>query len=232
MAPKTIIEIDGLSKKFKSKTVLKNLSLNISEGEIFGLIGPNGSGKTTLINILLGLISPDQGSIKIFGKKLDSNLSLIHSQINTVSAYNHLQDQVGIMDNLITYARLYNVKKSQIIIEELLNFFELKKYAQENRNIATLSSGEHAKLLFCKSLINQPKILFLDEPTASLDPIAAKKIRCLILDIYHKTKSTILLVSHNLDEVKSLCNRVALIKNGEIVKIVDNTKTESLIKLY
>jgi ABC-2 type transport system ATP-binding protein len=229
---KPIIEIKNLTKKFKGKLILDNINLKIYPGEIFGLLGPNGCGKTTLIHLLLGTIEPDEGEIKIFGKDLQKNLSEIHQKVNFASAYSHLQEQITIMENLRTFAGLYGVQNSKEKLNQLIKFFCLEKLVQQSAKTMNFSSGENTRLLLCKALINDPQILFLDEPTASLDPGIAKKVQDLILKVHRQRKLTIFYTSHNLVEVKKLCSRVGFLKKGRFVEIVPVKELKKLIKFY
>lgn len=229
---KPIIEIKNLTKKFKDRIVLDNINLKINKGEIFCLLGPNGSGKTVLIQTLLGTIEPNEGKIKIFGKDLQKNLSWIHSKVNLASNNSRLQEQITIMENLLTFSGLYGVKNPKEKIEELIHFFGLEKYVKRKTKVINLSSGENTRLLLCKALINDPEILFLDEPTASLDPGMAKKVQDLILKIHGQKQTTIFCSSHNLQEVQRLGNRVGFLKNGKLIKVVPLKDLKKLIGLY
>jgi len=229
---KPIIEIQNLTKRFKNKTVFNNINLKVYSGEIFGLLGPNGSGKTTLIQALLGTIKPSKGTIKIFDKNLEKSLSWIHSKINSASAYSNLQKQLTIMENLLTFAGLYGIENPKQKINQLIKFFDLKNYVNQKTKVINLSSGENTRLLLCKALINDPKILFLDEPTASLDPNIARKVQNLILKVHKQRSLTIFYTSHNLAEIKRLCTRIAFLKKGKIIKIGPTTALKKLAKLY
>jgi ABC-2 type transport system ATP-binding protein len=232
MQNKSIIVVQKICKSFKSKVILHNISLSVNEGEIFGIMGPNGSGKTALINTLLGLMAPDTGSINIFGKPLYQNLSYIHNRVNAASTYYRLQDEISIMDNLQTYANLYAVPNPKTKIYSLLKMLDLETFVEQDRKISTLSSGENTRLIFCKALLNSPKILFLDEPTASLDPLSARHIRQIIANTHRHLNTTIVMASHDLDEITSLCTRVCFLKNGMITTTTDGKKAKFLIHLY
>jgi len=229
---KIIIEVKGVSKKIRDNTILDNINLQIFEGEIFGLLGPNGSGKTILIQTILGTVEPDCGIIQLFNKKLKSNLSYIRKSINFASAYSTLQEQLTIMDNLRTFAGLYEINKPLTKINELVSFFGLEKKVKEKAKVLSLSSGENTRLLLCKALINNPKILFLDEPTASLDPYIALQLQKLIKKIHKKNKMTVVYASHNMSEVKNLCNRIAFLKKGKTVRIVNKNQLPEIYGLY
>jgi len=232
MNKKVVIEVNRLRKKFKSRVVLNNINLKVYQGEVFGLLGPNGSGKSVLIQTLLGIVEPDSGRIKILGKDLKKNSSAIHQEVNLASAYSNLQVQFNIIDNLKTFAALYGIKDPMQKITQLVAFFGLDKLAKQNSKSINLSSGENTRLLLCKALINDPKILFLDEPNASLDPLMTKKVQNLILKFRKNKSMTIFYSSHDLAEVKRICTRICFIKNGKILKITDVKNLKSFIKLY
>lgn len=231
-----IIEIKNLKKRFDGCVVISNLNLEIYQGEFFGLLGPNGAGKTVLINLLLGMVLPDKGKIKIFGRGLEKNLSFIHQHINFSSTYGQLQGQATIYENLLTFSRLYGVKKEEQKIKEVLEFFELGKLIKRKMKVWMLSSGEMTRLMLAKALLNDPKILFLDEPTANLDPLMTEKVQNYIFQLHRQKKMTIFYTSHNLEEVKKLCDRIAFLKNGKICALFDNRKRnldlKKILKLY
>jgi len=229
---KPIIEVSNLTKKFKGEVILDEINFKLYKGEIFGLLGPNGSGKTVFIQTLLGMIEPNIGRIKIFGLDLKKNLSTIHGRVNLASAYSRLQEQITIMDNLLTFAGLYGVGKPKERINQLVEFFGLGKHMKQKKKVFYLSSGENTRLLLCKALINDPEILFLDEPTASLDPSMAKSVQDLILRIHRQRKITIFYASHNLAEVKRLCKRIGFMKDGKLIEAVSVKKLNKLTKLY
>lgn len=231
-----VIEIKNLTKKFDNKIVIGNLDLKVYKGEFFGLLGPNGAGKTVLINLLLGMILADWGKIKVFGKDLQENLNKIRQKINFSSTYSQLQGHATIYENLLTFSRLYGVKNPEKKIKEVLEFFELEDYVKRGVKIWVLSSGELTKVMLAKALLNNPEILFLDEPTANLDPIITQKVQEHILKLHRLKKVTIFYTSHNLQEVRRLCTRIAFLKKGRILKIIDNKKKnlnlKKLMKLY
>jgi len=235
MKKNPIIKITHLSKKIKKKIVLDNISLEILSGEVIGLIGPNGAGKTMLINTLLGLITPDFGTISFFGKEIQHNLSYIHQRTNLASGYSRLQEQLTVMQNLALFAGLYSTPHPQKKIKQLLHFFQLEKYINSQTKVMFLSSGEQTRLIICKSLLNDPDILFLDEPTASLDPLMKKIVIHYIYKLSKNNKKTIIFASHDLSEVKYLCDKVIFIKNGKITKIIitkNKMQKENLSKFY
>ena len=219
------IEIKNISKKFNDTHAVRNLSFTIEENKTLGLLGPNGCGKTTSIGMFLGLIKPTSGSIKIDGIDINhADRTEILSCMNFASPYVELPKKLTVKQNLEIYGRLYGVKKLQERIDEIANDLNLNLFI--NKKNGELSSGQRNRVSLAKSLINKPKILFLDEPTASLDPDIGDFIRNY-LDNYKKNNEiTILLASHNMNEVERLCDKIIMMKNGEIV---DQGTCEELI---
>jgi ABC-type multidrug transport system ATPase subunit len=230
---KIVLAARGLCKFYhdtQSKGVIKaldHLDLTVREGEILGILGPNGAGKTTCLNTLATLLLPDAGEIEIFGlKSIPSNFNAVRSWINMSSGYPNYAFSLTVEENLKFYGRLYGLSGASLErkVDEVTALFELQPYA--HRRFDELSSGTKQRLSLAKSLINDPKILFLDEPTIGLDPDVSLKTREIILNILRKRKMTVLLTSHNMDEVESMCERVAFIQKGRIIKLatVDELK--------
>ncbi|MBI5393189.1 ABC transporter ATP-binding protein [Candidatus Woesearchaeota archaeon] len=229
------IEVINLVKSFKEKNRLikavDNISFSVKKGEIFGLLGPNGAGKTTTLNILNGLVSKDSGEIRILGvdpEQNEQNWEYIKNKINVSTAYYSLSEQLTIKQNLKVYAMLYNVKNVQEKIDKLLKMFELKEL--ENRKVVQLSSGEKTRVALCKGFLNEPEVLFLDECTVGLDPDIAEKTRKIIKEYQQKNGTTIIFTSHYMYEVEELCDRIAFMKNGKIIKIDTAKNFKKLIK--
>ncbi len=222
------IEIINISKKFDNTDAVKNLSFTIEENKTLGLLGPNGCGKTTSIGMLLGLIKPTSGTIKIDGVDISqTDKTEILSHMNFASPYVELPKKLTVKQNLEIYGRLYGVKNLNERIDEIANDLNLNLFI--NKKNGELSSGQRNRVSLAKSLINKPKILFLDEPTASLDPDIGDFVRNY-LDYYKKKNEiTILLASHNMNEVERLCDKIIMMKNGEIV---DQGTCEELIKKH
>ena len=211
------IEIKNLNKKYKNFNAVQNLNFEIKKGSIVGLLGPNGCGKTTTLGMILGLIKPTSGIVNINGKDIENEKNRIEilEKINFISPYIELPKKLTVKENLIVYGKMYSVQNLEEKINSLivdLNLNDLK-----NRKTGELSSGQKNRVSLAKSLINDPEILLLDEPTASLDPDTGDYIRGYIQKFAEKNNTTILLASHNMDEVKRLCNRVMMMKNGEII---------------
>ena len=219
------LKVKNLVKKFKGFTAVKNINFNINDGQTLGVLGPNGCGKTTTIGMLLGLIKPSNGEILIDDENFENlNREKILSQFNFASPYVELPKKLTVKENLEIYGRLYGVKDLAIRIQEISSDLNLSLFL--NKKTGELSSGQKNRVSLAKSLINNPKILFLDEPTASLDPDIGDFVRKYIEDYKSKNKVSILLASHNMKEVERLCDQVIMMKEGEIV---DRGTCQSLI---
>ena len=222
------LEVKNLIKKFKSTIAVNNISFEIKRNNTLGLLGPNGCGKTTSIGMMLGLITPTSGEIFIDGIKLNSeNRIKLLSLMNFASPYIELPKKLTVRQNLEVYARLYGVSNKELRIEELIEDLNLSKFL--NKNTGELSSGQKNRVSLAKSLINKPKLLFLDEPTASLDPDVGDFVREYLEKYKNKNELTMLLASHNMKEVERLCNKVIMMKQG---KIVDEGTCEELINKH
>jgi len=221
------IEVINLSKSYKLKKAVKNINFKINEDEIVGLLGPNGCGKTTTIAMILGLLKPSGGQVLINGMDIENHrISLLH-KMNFISPYIELPKKLTVKQNLTVYGKLYSVKNLSEKIDSLSNKLRLNKIL--NSITGELSSGQKNRVSLAKALINDPTVLLLDEPTASLDPETGDFIRTF-LEIYKKEKKiSVLLASHNMSEVKRLCNSVLMMKNGTII---DNGTPEELIKKH
>ena len=222
-----MIEINKLSKKFKNTLAVKSISFKISKGTIIGLLGPNGCGKSTTIGMMLGLIKPTSGSVLINGKNIEKNRTNLLEKMNFISPYVELPKKLTVEENLKIYGRLYGVKSLKNKISELMEKLNLTEF--KSRKTGELSSGQKNRVSLAKALINEPEILLLDEPTASLDPDVGDYIRGFIEDFASKKNATILLASHNMNEVERLCSEVMMMKNGEII---DKGKSLDLINKH
>ena len=223
------IEINNLKKDYNNVRAVKNINFKISKGSIVGLLGPNGCGKTTTIGMMLGLIKPTSGTVLINGKNIESenNRTNILEKMNFISPYVELPKKLTVDENLKVYGKMYGVKNLQDKISELtkqLNLSEFKK-----RKTGELSSGQKNRVSLAKALINDPEILLLDEPTASLDPDVGDYFRSYIESFASKKGATILLASHNMNEVERLCSEVMMMKNGNII---DKGTCSSLINKH
>ena len=219
------LEVKNLIKKFKSTVAVNNISFEIRKNDTLGLLGPNGCGKTTSIGMMLGLITPTSGEIFIDGIKLNSQSRIkLLSLMNFASPYIELPKKLSVRQNLEVYARLYSVNNKEERIEELIEDLNLYKFL--NKKTGELSSGQKNRVSLAKSLINKPKLLFLDEPTASLDPDVGDFVREYLEKYKKKNELTMLLASHNMKEVERLCNNIVMMKQG---KIVDQGTCDELI---
>ena len=224
---KNSIEVINISKIYKSKLAVNNISFKINQDEIIGLLGPNGCGKTTTIGMILGLLKPTQGQIFINGLNFEKNKTSILKQMNFISPYIELPKKLRVRQNLIVYGKLYNVENLDDRIDYLSKKLRLEKLL--DKLTGELSSGQKNRVSLAKALINDPKVLLLDEPTASLDPETGDFIRTFLEDYKKEKKISVLLASHNMDEVKRLCNSVLMMKEGNIV---DKGTPDELIKKH
>lgn len=221
------IEVINLSKIYKSKKAVKNINFKVNEDEIIGLLGPNGCGKTTTIGMILGLLKPTEGKVLINGKDIEKDKISILKCMNFISPYIELPKKLKVKQNLIVYGKLYNVKNLENQIEYLSNKLRLNDLLE--KITGELSSGQKNRVSLAKALINDPSVLLLDEPTASLDPETGDFIRTFIEEYKKEKKISVLLASHNMDEVKRLCSSVLMMKEGDIV---DKGTPNELIKKH
>ena len=224
---KSSIEVINLSKIYKSKKAVKNINFKVNEDEIIGLLGPNGCGKTTTIGMILGLLKPTEGKVLINGKDIEKDKISLLRCMNFISPYIELPKKLKVKQNLIVYGKLYNVKNLENQIEYLSNKLRLNDLLE--KITGELSSGQKNRVSLAKALINDPSVLLLDEPTASLDPETGDFIRTFIEEYKKEKKISVLLASHNMDEVKRLCGSVLMMKEGDIV---DKGTPNELIKKH
>ena len=222
-----IIIIDSLTKKFKNISAVKNISFKIKKGTIIGLLGPNGCGKSTTIGMMLGLIKPNSGTVIINNQNIENNRTNLLEKMNFISPYIELPKKLTVEENLKVYGKLYGVKNLKDKIADLMEKLNLVDF--KSRKTGELSSGQKNRVSLAKALINDPEILFLDEPTASLDPDVGDYIRGFIEDYASNKGATILLASHNMSEVERLCYEVMMMKNGEII---DKGKCSDLVNKH
>ena len=222
-----IIEVKKLNKIYDKTIAVKDLSFVINKGKIIGLLGPNGCGKTTTIAMILGLLKPTSGEVIIKGKNIEKERINLLEKMNFISPYVELPKKLTVEENLKVYAGLYGVKNVNEKISELVNELRLNKFLK--KKTGELSSGQKNRISLAKALINDPEILMLDEPTASLDPDTGDFVRSFIEHYSSKTNVTILLASHNMNEVERLCDSVMMMKDGIIV---DTGKSQELISKH
>ena len=222
------VKVKDLYKKFENKIAVSGINFDIKENTTLGLLGPNGCGKTTTIGMILGLIKPSRGEIFIDGIDINKNDRIrLLEKINFASPYIELPKKLTVRQNLEIFARLYGVSDTENSIDQIANDLDLKKFI--NKKTGELSSGQKNRVSLAKSLINEPKLLLLDEPTASLDPDIGDFIRGYLENYKRKKNVTILLASHNMSEVERLCDEVIMMKNGNLV---DEGTCDQLIKKH
>jgi len=223
------IEIKNLNKHYNNIEAVKNINFTINKGSIVGLLGPNGCGKTTTIGMMLGLIKPSSGTVFINGQNIESekNRTKILEKMNFISPYVELPKKLTVEENLKVYGKMYGAKNLKDKISDLMKQLNLSEF--KTRKTGELSSGQKNRVSLAKALINDPEILLLDEPTASLDPDVGDYIRTYLEGFASKKGATILLASHNMNEVERLCNEVMMMKNGNII---DKGTCSSLINKH
>lgn len=228
-----IIQVKNLIKRFGSKeggfTAVDDISFSVKEGEIMGLLGPNGAGKTTTIQMLLAVLTPTSGDIEYFGKKLKTHREKILEEVNFSTTYTNLPWFLTVKENFTFISYLYEIPKRKERINEILNLFKLEELA--NRKMSDLSAGQRTRVNLAKAFLNKPKVLLLDEPTASLDPDIANYIRNIIINYRSETNATIIWTSHNMAEVDEMCDRVVFIDGGKIKAIDTPSNLAGSIKL-
>lgn len=206
------VVLKALSKQLGGRQILKNVSFSVQQGDIFGYLGPNGAGKTTTIRILLGLLSPTSGGAYILGEDICKDE--VRRKVGFVLESDGLYENKSAVENLGYYARLYGVSQADQKIDRALDLVGLKDRAKDQ--VGTYSRGMRQRLALARSMVHDPPLLILDEPTAGVDPSGQIEVREVVLNMARKEGRTILLSSHNLDEVQRICNRIALISRGEI----------------
>jgi ABC-2 type transport system ATP-binding protein len=222
-----VIEVNNLSKSYGLKKAVKNINFKVKKNEIIGLLGPNGCGKTTTIAMILGLLKPSGGNILIDELDIQNHrIKLLH-RMNFISPYIELPKKLSVKQNLIVYGKLYSIKNLDDKIKQLADNLRLKNIL--NKITGELSSGQKNRVSLAKALINDPTVLLLDEPTAALDPETADFIRTFLENYKRKKNVSILLASHNMSEVKRLCDSVLMMKDGIII---DKGSPNELIKKH
>ena len=209
------LSIAGLRKVYGDIVAVDGISFDVRPKEIIGLLGPNGAGKTTTINMVLGVLRPDAGTIKIEGVDVASNRSQALARTNFAAVYTPLPGNLTVFQNLRVFGLLYEVKNLAKRIEELLTEFDLEAF--RDKKCGVLSSGEQTRVSLAKAMINHPQLLLLDEPTASLDPATAGEIRAGIRQFVRQGTSGVLWTSHNMYEVEDVCDRVLFLSHGKIL---------------
>ncbi|HVG02380.1 MAG TPA: ABC transporter ATP-binding protein [Nitrospira sp.] len=210
-----VVEVRDLTKRFGEFTAVDGISFDIQRGEILGLLGPNGAGKTTTFQMMLGLVTPTSGSIHMFGRDLQTHRGEILQQVNFSSTYISMPYALTVEENLTVVGRLYGLSNISGRIDEMVKKLEMQEW--RHKLTRKLSSGQMTRLTVAKALITEPKILFLDEPTASLDPDIAHKIRAILLEERRATGLSILYTSHNMRDMETMSDRIIFLQRGKIV---------------
>jgi ABC-2 type transport system ATP-binding protein len=211
-----VVEVRGLTKVFNGLKAVDHLDFDIQPHCTTALLGSNGAGKTTTISMLLGLLLPTSGTVTIFGEELESNRYNILQRMNMSSPYIDLPQRLTVRQNLTVYSRLYEVKDAKERIGQLAEDLELNEFI--DRQVRKLSAGQKTRVSLAKALINEPELLLLDEPTASLDPDTASWIREYLFKYQQRRNTAILLASHNMLEVHRMCQQVFIMTHGKIVE--------------
>ncbi len=221
------LEVIGLSKKYDSKEAVKDISFKLNQNEIIGILGPNGCGKTTTIGMILGLLKPTKGKVLINGLEIEKQRENILNKLNFISPYIELPKKLTVRQNLEVYGRLYDVNNLKLKIEYISEKLRLSEII--DKITGELSSGQKNRVSLAKSIINDPMVLLLDEPTASLDPETGDFVRSFLENYQKEKKTSILLASHNMVEVERLCSSVIMMNKGIII---DQGKPKELIKKH
>tara|TARA_Y200000002_G_C22542971_1_gene604858 strand:+ start:166 stop:897 length:732 start_codon:yes stop_codon:yes gene_type:complete len=211
-----VLETHLLSKSFGAVNAVSDLSIALNQSSITAILGGNGAGKTTTLSMLLGLLLPTSGQIEIFGKDFISDRYPALSRMNFSSPYVDLPQRLTVRENLLVYAKLYGLRQPGVSVDKMLQAFQLEEFSE--RRLRKLSAGQKTRVSLAKALINKPELLLLDEPTASLDPETAGWVRKLLQDYQEEEGATILLASHDMKEVEQLCQKVILLRKGELVE--------------
>jgi len=225
MAFMTVLTVNKLNKRFNKFKAVSDITFDLEEGEILGFLGPNGAGKTTTIQMLLGVMTPTSGKISYFGKELSTDRENILEQVNFASTYASLPINLRVNETLDYISYLYDIKDRKKRIKSIMTIFRLENLL--NKRIVDLSAGQKTRVTLAKAMINYPRVLLLDEPTASLDPEVADYIHTFLLKEQKKFNTSIILTSHNMAEVEKLCDRVIFINHG---KIIANSTPDKLAK--
>jgi len=222
----SILHVSHLTKTFGVVTSVDDVSFSLAEGEILGLLGVNGAGKTTVINMLLGLLTPTSGTLEVFGRDLAKHRVETLRNMNFCSTYTQLPGNLRVSQNLKVFGMLYQVPQLSKRIDELLAMLEISHL--RDRVSGHLSAGESTRLNLCKALRNRPRLLLLDEPTASLDPDIADKVRKVVRRIREEEGTSIVYTSHNMRDVEEICDRIVFMHQGKLLFV--GTSAEILAK--
>jgi ABC-2 type transport system ATP-binding protein len=230
MATETVLEVNNLKKQYGTFTAVDGIKFSVTKGEIIGLLGPNGAGKSTTIQMLLGLLTPSSGRISYFGMDFNHHRQAILSRINYLSAFNTLQEKITVEQNLRVFADAYDVKQPIKKINELLEYFGVSQL--KKKRYVDISSGQRTRVNLTKAFLNDPELVLMDEPTASLDPDIVDKVLTMIEDLKKQRQLTILYTSHNMHDVERICDRVIFLAHGKIVREAYTKDLPNLHKLF
>lgn len=215
MGSDTVLRISALTKEYADIKAVDGISFAVNSGQIVGLLGPNGAGKSTTINMILGILKPTSGTVEVFGQDMAHHRSAISRNVNFAAVYAHMPFNLTVRQNLRIFAMLYGVSHVRKRIDELLEEFDLVTFADSKTGI--LSSGELSRLSLAKAVMNKPRLLLLDEPTASLDPSVSQVVRATIRAYVNRTQTAVLWTSHNMREIEAVCDHVMFLSHGSIL---------------
>jgi len=221
------IDVNQLTKRFDSLLAVDHIGFQVAPGETVGLLGGNGAGKTTTISMMLGLLKPSSGEVRVLGADMVRHRYKVLHRINFSSPYVDLPHRLTVRENLIVYAHLYGLSRPKTRIRRLIEGLSLEDL--EKRRIGSLSAGQKTRVALAKALLNEPEVLLLDEPTASLDPDTADWVRSYLERYRMESGAAILLASHNMGEVERLCSMVLMMRGG---RIVDRGTPAGLVQRY
>jgi ABC-2 type transport system ATP-binding protein len=215
-----VLEVNNLTKIYSKKNhfiAVNDLSFHLNEGEILGFLGPNGAGKTTTIQMLLGTLTPTRGKIYYFGQDLAIKRSEILKKVSFASTYLRLPATLSVYENLDIFGRLYglNAAQRETNIKRYLELFDMSAF--RDRKVSSLSAGQMTRVMLAKAFLPEPKVVLLDEPTASLDPDICAEVRSFVIKQQERFKTSMIFTSHNMPEVEEVCDRILVIKNGQII---------------
>lgn len=221
------IEVSELCKRYGKVVAVEHISFHVQAGSTCALLGGNGAGKTTTMSMLLGLLLPTSGKIRVLGVDMIKNRYAALPRMNFTSPYVDLPHRLTVAQNLDVYARLYGIRKRAERLREVAETFDLQDLLK--RSFGSLSAGQRTRVSLAKALLNEPAVLLMDEPTASLDPASADRIRTYLREYQRRTGATVLLASHNMQEVERLCEKILMLKQG---RVVDRGAPETLVHKY
>jgi ABC-2 type transport system ATP-binding protein len=210
-----LLDVCDVTKRFGAVTAVDGVSLQVGPGEVVGLLGPNGAGKTTTLHMVLGLVTPDAGEVRLFGERLDADRTALLGRLNFAAGYVNLPGVLTVEEVLRVFAHLYGVRDVPGRVAALLAQLELDELRR--RPLRLLSSGQQTRVQLAKALVNEPELLVLDEPTASLDPDVGDRVRALLLRLARDSGRAMLITSHNMREIERMCDRIEFMAAGRIV---------------